>query len=87
MELRITTETGSIYFLSKNTMTWGRIKFVEQGDDNPYPVRTPGGQLTVWPEVRVGYSVDMMGPPLTPGATVRLVTTSRVVKVEEVSAN
>jgi len=86
MELRITTESGSIYFLNKNTMTWDRV-IASAHSDPAYPVRTRGGPLLEWPQVVVGQPVDIMGPPIQAGATFRLVRTTPVLKVEEVSAN
>lgn len=86
MELRITTESGSIYFLNKNTMTWDRT-LASPHSDASFPVRTRGGPLLEWPQVVVGQPVDIMGPPIQAGATFRLVRTSPVMHVEEISAN
>lgn len=86
MELRITTESGSIYFLNKNAMTWDRI-LASPHSDPTSPVRTRGGPLLEWPQVVVGQPVDIMGPPIQTGATFRLVRTSPVTKVEEISSN
>jgi hypothetical protein len=86
MELRITTESGSIYFLNKNTMTWDRI-LASPHPDPVSPVRTRGGLLLEWPQAVVGEPIDIIGPPIVAGATFRLVRTSPVTNVEEISSN
>lgn len=87
MELRVETESGSIYILNQANMTWERVKYIQQNADPFFPVRTAGGELTTWPEVEVGKELELVGPPLNPAATFRYIKTSPVIRVENLSVN
>lgn len=79
MQLRITTQSGSIYLLDREKMTWSR-------PDNPNSpmVRTNVGDLKKWPEVAIGQPMVLIGTSLTPGGLCRAMTTSLVVAVDPV---
>ena len=83
-ELRVKNESGSTYILNPTKMTWDRER-QSPDPESPFPVRTKGGKLNVFPTPKVGQSMIMAGPSLTPGGTVRLIETSLVLEVEEVN--
>lgn len=80
MKVLVKTESNSTYLLDQEKMTWLRT-------DSPvlesaYPLRTPGGSLNEWPEIKIGQGIRILGPPINPLATFRLVYTANVVSVE-----
>ena len=76
MKYRITTETGSLYELDSEKMTWERLTEGVNSIDNT--VRQPHGDLKVFPKMIVGESLVLLGTPLQEGFTHRLITTSPV---------
>ena len=78
-KVRWRTETGSVYEIERDGagMRWRRVEAtlgsgVLRNDDWP---------LLEWPEIEVGWSAVLVGPPLIAGADARIVRTSRVVEV------
>lgn len=81
-EIRVHTESGSIYILNQKELTWDRERMRPDGF-SLFPVRTKGGKLNSFPEkINIGEPLVLLGPPLTPGTTVRMIETSPIVKVE-----
>lgn len=82
MIIEVTTENHSLYRLDKEAMTWERAI---AGPPNKYfPVRTASGKLLQWPTIKLGQPMQMIGPPLNPLASIRVLETSRVIQIEEV---
>lgn len=68
---------NSTYVLDEEEMTWERICVSQDSG----ALRTDGGELTKWPEIKVGESLILLGPPIAEHADGRIVFTSTVKKV------
>lgn len=79
MRLEFTTESGAVYVLDKELMTWSR------GGNSTYNLRSTEGKLLEWPKVEVGKPVEMWGPPFRKGAAIRLIFTTPVISIKELS--
>lgn len=85
-KLAVSTETGSVYILDREQMTWEKTKHIPAITAiAPMPVRTKGGPLIKWPEIHIGQPMILLGPPITEGTDGRAITTSYVIGVEEIS--
>jgi hypothetical protein len=78
--MTITTETGSVYRLDRDKMTWERQQ-IPRIDDKNFPLRTVSGKLHEWPDVELSQPLVMMGPPIDSKADYRIVRTSLVRKI------
>ena len=83
--MKVTTQSGSVYDLDRDTMTWSRKRVREYTEDEEIdmtnPLRTAQGELRVWPVVEVGISLILQCPPLVPGTDGRVIWTSPVTEV------
>jgi len=77
-EYFVKTETGSVYLLNRSRMSWRRAS------SSKYPIRTDNGSLLEWPSIEVGKPLILIGPPLTEGADVRVISTSLITEIKEV---
>lgn len=88
MKVMVKTESGSTYLLDDERMTWSRLRerpyegFYEGWKDT---VRTQEGPLNAWPSIMVGEPLNLIGPPLSEGTNVRLISTSPVVEISEIN--
>jgi len=76
MRTKFKTETGSIYLVDTDAMTWERLS-----NTGVSPIRTETGPLTEVPELVVGRSAELIGPPFVPNAVARAIITSRIVEI------
>lgn len=74
MKHMVWTETGSVYILDDEAMTWARVK---RGPESGY-IRTDGGDLVAFPEIKIGEGLALLGPPIVSQADGRIVFTSPV---------
>jgi hypothetical protein len=58
-------------------MTWERIEHTEQSGE----LRTDGGELSVWPEIKLGQPLIILGPPIRPFTYGRIIMTSDIVGI------
>jgi hypothetical protein len=79
---KVTTETGSVYLIDYDRLKWARVTKSHYSGH----VRTAGGNLFGPPQITVGRTMDLYGNPLTPDASFRLIITSHVTKIEQISA-
>lgn len=68
---------NSTYVLDDEEMTWERIKTSEDSG----PLRTDGGELTAWPQIRIGEPLALLGPPIADHASARVIYTTAVTKI------
>jgi len=81
MKLRVEVETGSVYVLNKNAMTWEQHYRV-----NPSTVLCEGSALLAWPErIEKGWPLLLLSPKTQPFGEDRLIITSDVVRVTDVT--
>lgn len=76
MKYLVDTKNSS-YILDDEAMTWERAKTSERSGY----VRTDGGQLTSFPEIKIGESLILLGPPFVENAVARIVMTSLVERI------
>jgi hypothetical protein len=83
VKLRVEVETGSVYVLDKEAMTWE-----QQYRVNPSTVLCEeSAALLAWPErIEKGWPLLLLSPKLQPFGEDRLVITSDVVRIEEENA-
>lgn len=75
---RVTTESGSVYYIDDIKKTWIR----ERGPDAAL-TRTDYGAFISRNPIRVGETFFLICPPLNPPFT-RLITSTQVVSIEDV---
>lgn len=81
-KVRVTTETGSIYLIDFENKTWERLnKTGESG-----PTRTESGDILneVPLVIHIGQSINISTNKIDQSATIRLISTSKVISVENV---
>ncbi len=76
--MRFTTETGSVYTLDRDAMSWTRTRTYHSGK-----IRQEFGTLLVWPEVEIGKTVYLCDSKVLPGCSHHYVFTSPVVSKED----
>lgn len=76
MRLEVKTKAGSFYILDQEAMTWQR-------ESASYRLRSRDGKLLEWPNVKVGFPMELWCPPFRKGAAIRLIFTTPVVEVKE----
>lgn len=79
-EYFVKTETGSIYVLNREKMSWRRAAA------SKHPVRTDDGQLVEWPIMNVGQPLVLLGPPIAQDADLRVIRTSNITEVQIVAS-
>lgn len=79
MVTKFRTQTGSIYVLNRQKMTWER----RYESENSGGIRQTSGELTHWPEIKVGQSVILADKSVLPGFSYHAVYTSNVVEIHE----
>jgi hypothetical protein len=77
MIIKFKTESGAEYTLNEEVGTWIR------GGDTKYNIRTTDGVMTSHSNVKIGEPVEILGPPLTEGTDIRLITTTPVAEISE----
>jgi len=80
----VETESGSIYHLDKEEMTWEKTRANPNPNSWPIstqPVRTPGGKLLRWPVIEPGKGLELIGPPLDSTADYRKITTTWITRI------
>jgi hypothetical protein len=76
--IRFKTESGSLYELDEEAMTWSRLTHSAES----VAVRTKSGPMLKWPEVKIGRECRILGPSLSFVGGIRLIETTPVVSVE-----
>jgi len=76
-EVRFRTETGSVYTVDNERLTWRRVHRTTRSGR----LRTESGELTAPVVPRVGESATLVGPPFRLGVGPRLIVTTPVVAV------
>jgi universal stress protein A len=73
--LIVKTQTGSVYNLNRDSMTWRRIA----GRTGPSALETDAGKLLDWPKVQAGKPMKFQYSPLRGDGDLRTITTSPVI--------
>ena len=77
MIYNVRTQTGSIYQIDTEAMTWTRLESTEHSGR----LRTDGGALSCEPEIKLGERMIILGPPITPWTYGRIILTTPVVEI------
>ena len=77
MKYQVDTESGSVYTLDDETLTFEAVKSAVSC------LRTSTGKLNLWPVINVGESMHLICPPINPHADVRIIVTSPVVRYQK----
>ncbi len=75
--MKFRTETGSIYDLDQEKMTWKRLSTT----DNSGQIRNEHGHLLVWPLLVIGHSAQLEDDTIKAGYDKHMVATSRVTEI------
>ena len=75
--MRFKTETGSIYDLDQEKMTWRRLGRSPSSGQ----IRNEHGELTLWPIIVVGHSAMLEDKTIKAGYDRHYVATSRVTEI------
>lgn len=75
--MKFRTKSGSIYELSKTTMTWTRTNATELSGK----IRSETGRLIDWPDVRVGERAVLVDDSVMPGFDGHAVFTTEVAEI------
>ena len=77
---RFTTETGSVYEINRDAMTWRRVSRTDKSGE----IRNEGGTLVDFETVRIGEPAFLQDTNVRPGHVAHFVETSRVVAISEI---
>jgi len=77
------TESGSVYTLNTEKQTWKKEKMPRY--QGPWPLRTQSGVYRNISEIKIGFPILMTGKPLDKRATFRLIETTPIISIKELS--
>lgn len=77
---RFTTESGTVYEINRDAMTWTRI----QSTPRSGKTRRDDGKLVCVPEITVGHCALLQDNDIRPGCDTHFVMTTPVVSVSEI---
>ena len=72
----VNTENGSRYLIDTKNKTWKRVVAGKLESDNPLRTKF-GTYITI--DIELGYSMNIVCPPITEGTSFRLISTSPIV--------
>lgn len=77
MKAYVRTKSGSLYLVDDEEMIWARLE--ETADSGQ--LRTDGGDLSCFPEIKLDEPMILLGPPLVHWTYGRIIMTTPVVEV------
>lgn len=77
MKVLVLTQSGAVYILDKEAMTWERTGV------SGYELRSRSGTLLEWPTIKIGSCLELWCPAFVEGAMGRIIMSTPVVNVRE----